>query len=208
MAHLNDVKRGRVYIPRHKWIASLSRASLTPEIFEIEQVDDADWRCAEQFWISYFRSIGCDLLNATSGGDGLCSYRHTEETRLKQSKAARIRYLKDSERTKTGLAVRRAFSALGTRETLRKLASKRLHRYPHHLVEFAKSEMGRKRVSLLMTWKPKSEETIRKLSEARIGKKRSIESRLKQAATRRGQKHSEETKKKISEARRRQIGDR
>jgi len=47
----------------------MQRLGIRPEIFTIETVDD--WREGERFWIAYYRSIGCRLVNTTFGGDGL-----------------------------------------------------------------------------------------------------------------------------------------
>lgn len=54
---------------RSNWFSKMEREKVLPEIFEIEVVQD--WREAERFWIAYFRSIGCKLVNTTFGGDGL-----------------------------------------------------------------------------------------------------------------------------------------
>lgn len=68
------------------------------DIFEIERPDD--WIEAEQFYIAYFRSIGCDLVNRAIGGQSntgctqpdqanqlrrewSSSRRHTEATKQK-----------------------------------------------------------------------------------------------------------------------------
>jgi len=37
----------------------------------------------EIFYISYFRSIGCDLVNLAKGGAFRGGYKHTEEHKLK-----------------------------------------------------------------------------------------------------------------------------
>lgn len=54
--------------PVNRWVKKLFDAGLRPDIFEIETVD-ACWQDAEQFWISYFRCVGADLLNLAPGGD-------------------------------------------------------------------------------------------------------------------------------------------
>ncbi|WP_210166672.1 hypothetical protein [Bradyrhizobium japonicum] len=53
------------------WISSVVDKGVKPEIFEIERVPaGGDWEEAEAFWIAYFRFIGADLCNLTSGGEG------------------------------------------------------------------------------------------------------------------------------------------
>ena len=50
--------------PLLSWLSNLKKSGLAPEIFEIESVDPGDdWYEAEQFWTTYFRGIGADLLN-------------------------------------------------------------------------------------------------------------------------------------------------
>lgn len=54
---------------RGNWFANMRKNNVQPDIFKIEEVEN--WREAERFWIAYFRSIGCKLVNKTFGGDGL-----------------------------------------------------------------------------------------------------------------------------------------
>ncbi len=49
------------------WIRSLANNGMVPIMQEIDQVED--WVYWEQFYISYFRFIGSDLLNMTPGGN-------------------------------------------------------------------------------------------------------------------------------------------
>src|SRR3972149_7277162 len=119
LAHLCDVKRGLVFIPRHKWISGLLKIGVEPEIIEIEVVDDALWREAEQFWIAYFKFLGCILLNATDGGDGLSGYCHKAATRERQRVSALRRYASEIERQRTGAAVKQAYQNPETRQKLK-----------------------------------------------------------------------------------------
>lgn len=86
--HLSDARRVK---RRHvcAWIRSLQRISIAPEIFEIDQAR-GDWSEREQFWIAYFRSLGCDLTNQTIGGEGVPGRKHTVESRAKMSRIAKI----------------------------------------------------------------------------------------------------------------------
>lgn len=56
---------------RVAWIKNLKSQGVYPEIFVIEETTEDLWRKAEQYWISYFKSIGCNLKNGTEGGDTL-----------------------------------------------------------------------------------------------------------------------------------------
>lgn len=193
LGHLNDVKRGRVYIPRHKWIAGLLLLDTQPEIFAIEEVKESAWRDAEQFWISYFRFIGCQLLNATDGGDGLCSYKHREDTKARQSESAKRRYENSAERKKTGDAVREAFKGAEAKANFLRGRSKVGWQRPAHLIAFVQSPEGRERLGNRMRGVPKSAEHRAKLSAAKLGKKMSPEAIANIAKGHIGLKHTPET---------------
>lgn len=55
---------------KNHWIKGLLAVGEQPEAFVIEEVPAERWQDAEQEWIAYFRYIGADLTNSTSGGDG------------------------------------------------------------------------------------------------------------------------------------------
>ncbi len=46
-----------------EWISNLIEHDLVPEVFVIEECKSGSWKESERFWIQYFRSIGCELLN-------------------------------------------------------------------------------------------------------------------------------------------------
>lgn len=200
LGHLNDVKRGSFYIPRHRWISDLLSNGLEPEIFEIETVED--WREAEQFWIGYFKSIGCDLLNATAGGDGLCAYRHSPDTRKKQAAAALARYSIPGERQRTGRAVTAAFQRPEVRQNLRdgrkKVPRRSLQICIDALIRSAKSPEGRAARSARRRGFVASAETLAKMSLAATGRKWTAERREAQRQRRLGTRHSPETKARMS----------
>lgn len=66
------------------WIKGLLSAGLQPEsvLLEIHQDEDAA-NDAEQFWIEYFRAIGCRLVNRAVGGTTNRGWNHRPEQRLK-----------------------------------------------------------------------------------------------------------------------------
>jgi hypothetical protein len=97
---LNPVRRVMVHSWRartapHKrhsmaWLLSLEKAGFAPDVFIIEEVPpDDDWIEAEQFWIAYFRMIGADLCNHTSGGEGQTGYKQPRE--VIEKRAMRMR---------------------------------------------------------------------------------------------------------------------
>jgi hypothetical protein len=52
---------------RHRWIRSLLRKGVKPQIVLLEEVNAANWKDRERFWITHFSN----LTNSTVGGEGL-----------------------------------------------------------------------------------------------------------------------------------------
>jgi len=56
---------------RNSWLKSLLAQGQRPEIQLIQKLNTvSDLNEAEKYWIGFFRSQGCDLVNGTNGGDG------------------------------------------------------------------------------------------------------------------------------------------
>lgn len=54
-----------------KWLRTVYAAGLKPEMEILEVVPPGgDWIEAEQFWIAYWKSLGCRLTNLSIGGEG------------------------------------------------------------------------------------------------------------------------------------------
>ena len=71
--HMQDM-RGIVY-EKAMWIKKLKLAKKKPILEILEQVEIDKWQNAEEFWISYFKVIGCNLFNKRSG-NGLTFANH------------------------------------------------------------------------------------------------------------------------------------
>lgn len=100
--HLRD--RGQTY--RSHWFRQMDRLGLTPDIFEIEVVpSDFCWKETEQFWITYFRSLGCNLVNTSLGGDGATGIKDPPHVRLKKSLGMRGKKKSLSHRNKISEAL-------------------------------------------------------------------------------------------------------
>lgn len=56
---------------KRNWMNKLRLKSLYPEIEIIDKVLASEWHYWEKFWIAYYKFLGCNLVNHTSGGDGL-----------------------------------------------------------------------------------------------------------------------------------------
>lgn len=66
--HCNDKSKNH----RTNWISSLMQKGKRPILVILEEMSiDSDWQERERFWIAYAKSIEWNLVNGTSGGDGV-----------------------------------------------------------------------------------------------------------------------------------------
>ena len=75
---------------KDRWIRSLNEKSLKPTLLIIDVVNKNEWVYWEQFYISYFKFIGFNMVNGAIGGDEPPSTKgrkHTEESKLKMSRS-------------------------------------------------------------------------------------------------------------------------
>lgn len=84
-AHIKRAKTSKDSCHRLNWLRFLLAAGVRPESSVVATVPLEHWENAERFWIAYFTLLGCDLLNATRGGDGQVNM--LPETRAKIAKA-------------------------------------------------------------------------------------------------------------------------
>lgn len=56
---------------KRNWINSLRSIGLKPKMNILDEVNESEWKYWEKYWIEQFRQWGFDLVNHTSGGDGL-----------------------------------------------------------------------------------------------------------------------------------------
>jgi hypothetical protein len=67
--HIYTSKRRETHCAR--WVRSLTKAGLEPEILVLEEVDDPlALPKREIFWIALYRKHGADLTNLSDGGEG------------------------------------------------------------------------------------------------------------------------------------------
>jgi group I intron endonuclease len=78
---------------KQKWIKSLVKSGLKPDIILICLADESNWIELERFYIKLFKSNGLKLTNTSEGGEGGGNkgYRHTEEWKAKASERMVIR---------------------------------------------------------------------------------------------------------------------
>lgn len=87
---------------KNHWIESLLRDGERPESVVLEEVTESEWEEAESFWIQYMKFIGCNLVNSTSGGDGV--HNPSAEIREKIGAASRGKKRTFSEEHRAKLA--------------------------------------------------------------------------------------------------------
>jgi hypothetical protein len=81
-AHMRE--KGKCH--RVNWIKKLKEQNQKPRIMVIEEIDGGwPWQESERFWIKFFKKLGFNLTNNTSGGDGVPDL--PKETRQKISAA-------------------------------------------------------------------------------------------------------------------------
>lgn len=134
---------------------------------------------AERWWIAYARALRWPLTNICDGGEGAPGRRMSAETRAKIGARNKIQM----SRPQMKEAARRSFRAkVNTPEAIARMAaSKRNQVVPTDV---------RLKISNKMKGRPKSEETKRRMSEAK--KNQSPETRAKNSAAQKGRKKTPE----------------
>lgn len=77
--HLYDNKK----CYRYYWLQSLKKQGKQPEIELIDIVPENEWQFWEIHYISLFKSWGFNLVNSTTGGEGIDGFSHSNETKEK-----------------------------------------------------------------------------------------------------------------------------
>lgn len=84
------------------WLKSLVSENVMPTFEIIERCEEYELDDLEIFYIEYFRSLGCDLVNHSTGGHGTRGIELSKETKDKISAGGRG--LKRSDETKQRIA--------------------------------------------------------------------------------------------------------
>lgn len=170
--YLCSKHRNRLY----DWLLSLKRDGIRPVVQELQSCEGDSWREAECQWISYFRSIGANLVNASDGGQGPSGIKRPD-----LADANRIRF--------TG-------KKLSPEHRAAVVASLVHKQTPEAIARRAESQRGKKR-SLTIT---------ARMSEARNANgttSAQLDAVYKMHEGNRGKERSTETKQKIADAVRR-----
>lgn len=65
-SHMKDCKKSNS--KKIIWIKSILINGLRPEINLLDEVEEENWEYWEKYYISYYKELGYDLVNTTSGG--------------------------------------------------------------------------------------------------------------------------------------------
>jgi hypothetical protein len=87
--HLAEPKRYRTH--KSNWIRTVLADGLVPILTVIETGKGEGWAAAERKWIAAYRAQGCNLTNATDGGNGALGRVIDTETRRKISATKKSR---------------------------------------------------------------------------------------------------------------------
>jgi len=182
--HTKDVQHEDTY--KARWIKKLQKLGLKYEIGILQELVHPDQLpAAEIKWISCYKGMGCQLTNATDGGEGTLGYKYTEERRASISGENNPNYGNHH-----------------SPETCKKISEAKLSamRSGSKCYRYGKCLKAETRAKISTTLKGNtpwnkgispSEETCKKLSEAAMGK----------TPWNKGKKTSPETRRKMLEAR-------
>ena len=96
---------------KNKWIRKLISMGMTPSVVLIEIVGHSMWQKREMYWIDYCRKMGCNLVNATAGGDGF----------IELDDEAKQRGYRNSAKSRTGIPK--------SKETIEKMRQRAIERW-------------------------------------------------------------------------------
>lgn len=107
-SHIEDLKRTRSH--RANWMRSLLNQGISPEMEIVDEVLEVEWPMWEAAYIQFFLEQGCELVNATFGGEGGNGANGGWNKGIKFSKATCLKMSIAKKGTKQSLEHRAAIS--------------------------------------------------------------------------------------------------
>jgi len=156
--HLTEAKKSNNH--KSTWVRSLVRRGYVPDIRLVQEVPLTVWKEAEVYWIAKFKSLGCPLVNATSGGEGTPGHVVSDSVREQNSQLHKGKVISESHR-----------------EAISQSAKKRWERW--RTDGSSASEETREKIRAARTGKKASEETKKAMSLSASGRSLSDEHREK-----------------------------
>lgn len=85
--HISDARNNKINNHRVNWLRKLCNEGKLPIIEEIDYCTWEESKNLETYYIAYYKSLGCDLINETDGGEGTLGRKVSEATvnKLKNS---------------------------------------------------------------------------------------------------------------------------
>ena len=179
------------------WVMFLAKSGRKPVITEIEVVVSTDQRAAsdaEKKWIAHYKEIGCKLVNLTDGGEGICGYKHTPDTKARISLTCQKNMTPERRAKLATINLGRHPSP----ETILKLSYSNKKRW--------EDPKNREQASLRCIGRRVTPDAKIKMSAAKVGRRLSEEHRAKIGLAGIGRPCSEETRAKRSVNTKRQMG--
>lgn len=75
-------KRG---LPVHKWMYSKYKNGGSISVKKIDECFESEWEEREQYWISYYKKLGYDLMNLDKGGKGVITKEKRSQSSIQRS---------------------------------------------------------------------------------------------------------------------------
>jgi hypothetical protein len=192
---------------RSHWLSLLKQQGMAPFIRLLQTLPIAEAKKSERYWIDYFRSIGCRLVNGTDGGEGSLGRAVSTETRAKISatKKANPRKFTPEQRARISAQVKARGVSPETRAKLSAFMKTRVLK-PESRAKQAEKLRGRPvpmerrtRISAAMKAKgiQRSDEYRQKQSASQLKRYQDPAERLRQSTQQRGHAVTEETRQKL-----------
>lgn len=164
--HLTNARKGATH--RAAWIRSVLTRGHNVELFVLRT--HAEWSVDERALIAAYRALGCRLVNATAGGDGVRDPHPEVRRKIGEKNRARKRTAQE----RAAMSARSKAAGISAEQRAKMVAGLRI----------ALAERG--------------EEISQRLSAARMGHQTSLEARRKIGAANLGKTHSDATRARLS----------
>lgn len=201
--HLSLAKKGAKY-HLSNWISSLQREGFAPLMTIVDTGQGPGWGDAEIRWIQHYKDQGCDLTNATKGGEGCPGHTVSQEARQKMREAKQGKPLSAEHRAKVASGnigkkmspesiARSVSSRRGFRHSLESREKISMARRGTRMQSPSPELISRRSVSIRVSYAERkaaglipetSSETRTKISKALRGLKRSPETRARMSISR------------------------
>lgn len=172
----------------YNWIRALRALDLEPKVSVLLECDISVLNKEEEFYISYLKSLGCNLTNHTGGGGGIRGFHHSTLTKAKLSKALSGKEMSPEARAAMSLANKG-----------RKLSEATKVKISAGNRGKVRSEGVKARISNTKQSKVLTDADRSKLGHNQ-GQKASEETRKKQSIAHKDKTKSQETRQKIANA--------